>query len=49
MAFGYQDPSNGKFHRYAIRYVSESDYVRVGWMYRDRYGNKKFTDTHEVK
>ena len=37
MAFGFQDPSSGRFRRYAIRYISASDSVRVGWL--ERNGN----------
>ncbi len=31
MAFGYQDPSSGRFRRYKIEYRSASDSVEVTW------------------
>ena len=31
MAFGYQDPSSGRFRRYKIKYNSASDAVEVSW------------------
>ena len=31
MAFGFQDPSSGRFRRYSIRYNAPSDSVEVKW------------------